>query len=145
MKKVKGVGVTGGLPEDHSGTNGADRPGRPWYTLDAVLLGGLALAYVVFFAALHLVAYRLGFGRDPSGQLTVFILVLVLLTTLDPKRCSGFVIDLDSGGTIEGWWPEAASWANAITRLDPSNVRLALDEDKRPAIQIGEMKHGAGL
>jgi hypothetical protein len=70
---------------------------------------------------------------------------LCWLNTLDPNHCSGFVVDLDSGGTIEGWWPEAASWANAITPLHPSYVRLALDDDEHPAIQIGEMKHGAGL
>ena len=64
------------------------------------------------------------------------------LSTLDRKRCSDYVYDLGSGGTIESRWPETRPWARAITHLEPHSAMLSLDGDGHPAIWIGRSGWG---
>ena len=59
------------------------------------------------------------------------------LKTLDPKICTGqYNYELNSGCTIECWWPDAAPWAKGVTPANPDFATLHLDEGGRPMIRI---------
>ena len=66
------------------------------------------------------------------------------LNTLDGKYTPNYDYELAYGATIEGWWPEAAPWAKAITPLHPDCVRLTPDHDNHPSIRIAGL-HGHSL
>jgi len=59
------------------------------------------------------------------------------LKTLDPKICTEqYNYELNSGCTIECWWPDAVPWAKGVTPANPDFATLHLDEGGRPMIRI---------
>ncbi len=58
------------------------------------------------------------------------------LNTLNGKYDPNYTYDLESGATIEDWWPEAGSWAKAITPLGPVSAELSPDGNGHPAVRI---------
>lgn len=128
----------------------AARMGGGWrrHILDKGRLTRLRLLTILGIVA-YLILPFTRFGLPPHKTFTrafrQYVLVNVdldalrsWLTTIDAKRGVDYdyVYDLMSGATIEDWWPEAGSWAKAITPLAPVSAELSLDGNGHPAIRI---------
>lgn len=65
-----------------------NRSGRPWYIVDAVLFGGFVMTYGALVASVAVIAYLLGFQREPPLFVCAWLLlaltalVLLLLTAI---------------------------------------------------------------
>jgi hypothetical protein len=83
------------MTKNQHSMNPPDRPGRPWYVPDVVLLTGFVLAYAAFIGVLHVIAYLLGLQRGPSltvgvALIGLALLVLMLLLALAARMRGGW-------------------------------------------------------
>jgi len=80
-------------------------------------------------------AFTVGFRRYVKANLDLAS-IQAWLNSADPNACSEYVYDPTSGATLESWWPDAASWAKAITPLHPHCATLSLSSEGCPTIRI---------